>query len=880
MPNYEGLQLTENLDPKKEKPKNTESPETAEKMDNDSRNIQKEFGLNKEDLEGLGFYNKEISDGQRLLIMSNLQQLTLGRIEEEALQKYNKNLTESKFFGRIWQGISKKYQIAKLEQANAQEIIGGGKEAHGKILKQLIDGAKLGPDAEIIDGRLEVKYMSEMGKSAESQKIINEFNAAATEFSKIPYEWSVDGASKQERDQYNKVKEKYETAKRNILEMKKVETGEKEAMILMNDIDGKVNLNRFLNAHPDVEKQLKKIKDPKAWMHVIKNIATERGLYFAAGFVARTATTSLIGFAGMPLAAAGMGGYMSYKRGKENLSEKDVMARKGEADESKEAKNFVNTPALVEKIDFLMEKIEAETDEGKRNKLVDSLKTRISYTEGKIEKGLVNFGASEERLANQYNLITNINRAKVYVNAENQEKTKLEKRLEDFLDFREEKISDARRNYLIKQTLKGAVLGAGFAAAGVALRHFGEGLGWFSKGSAGSILSPREAQAGDFSDDVKAKMSAYRTDRPSSENFEMTVKKGEGYLHQARKAIAGYMPESGKDLARPQKLWLENKLWQIYQGDNPGAGGKTLHVGDKVNFSKEQIEDAINQMHEKFHIPKEISKIGSVLNTGGGKAPLSGNNLTDAIFEGKKPEPVSGVENIAEQGSGASRLQPAVVAESIPDVEQIAASQDSSQELGRSAEQSADIWKNSEEVPAKDEITSRENSAVNEQVATEATGKPEPEKIEVAKIPESVVDKVIPATITSEILSEKSFYNNFEGQIKGGKISLEDLIKKINPENKELSLKLNSDISEYYNFVTRPTEVPFSVLRRNPILRILVINILEKEAIGAGARRSKAMEVAQTIRQDMLADIIKKIPLEREKLGSVIAGIWKNFWKK
>lgn len=461
------------------------------------RSKLEEFGLNIENLKEIEGFNN-LSYGQKLLVLENLKQLTLGRIQEEALEKYKTKTTEAKFLGRVWLAVSKKYQIAKLEKTTASEIVKGGMEAHKRVLQQLVNGIKeIGLEVEERNGKLEIQYAVFENLSPEEKKIVDNFNKIANEFSRMPYEWGLKTATKEEQARYYELKKQYEEANAQILKLrlKKNNNDLQEASLYINDIRGKVELNQFFTAHPEVEEQLQKIREKKTWLKALSNVVTERGIYATAGFITRSITTSLIGLAGIPLAAAGMGGWMARKRAKETLIEREKMARRGVKDISKEARNFVEAENLIKKIDTLIQKIESEENLERKKQLCESLSTRVFYTQDKIEKGLVIFGTEEERLKNQIEIIQKLSKARVYVvnylGIEGRAPTELEKRLEKFLEFREKKISKTQREYIIRETAKGAFLGAGFALAGYALRHFASE--WFNWKKPPEIISKASA---------------------------------------------------------------------------------------------------------------------------------------------------------------------------------------------------------------------------------------------------------------------------------------------------------------------------------------------------------------------------------------------------
>ncbi|MBA3046853.1 hypothetical protein KKC83_03575 [Patescibacteria group bacterium] len=478
------------------------------KISLDALNGFDKLGIKKSDLENIEGFSG-LSGGQQLLVLENLKQLNLGRIEEEAAVKYKKNTAESKFLGRIWKGISKKYQIAKLEKNKAEEIVKGGAAIHRETLQQLVNGMKeFGPEVEIKGGKLEIQYASGFKDlTPEQQKQVDEFNQVATEFSKIPYEWSLETANKKNREKSEDMKTRYEKAKANILKFKENEVGEKDACLYMNDVEMKVKLNQFLNSNPDVEKQLQNITDNKLWWRALTNIATERGIYAGAGFLSRTATISLIGFVGAPLAAAGMGGFLARKRGKETLRERNVLARKGIEDKSKEAKDFADAEYIHESIDFLINELEKKSlDADKKDEVIRSLKFHIEDAQNKIKDGTMNFGKNKDRLFNQYELAEKISEGAAQVEYNGINNKKYQKDIEiisEFLKKQDKKTSKAQKKYLRNQMIRGAIISAGFATAGYAIRHFGEELGWWG-GHRGVVSSKIEESVKDKSKEVQS----------------------------------------------------------------------------------------------------------------------------------------------------------------------------------------------------------------------------------------------------------------------------------------------------------------------------------------------------------------------------------------
>lgn len=65
------------------------------------------------------------------------------------------------------------------------------------------------------------------------------------------------------------------------------------------------------------------------------------------------------------------------------------------------------------------------------------------------------------------------------------------------------------------------------------------------------------------------------------------AEKGEGVTHLARKAAKNYLKNKDKKLTKEQKVYVEDYL-------KDKVGSRPLEVGEKVTFSKKQIQDAID----------------------------------------------------------------------------------------------------------------------------------------------------------------------------------------------------------------------------------------------------------------------------------------------
>ena len=462
--------------------------------------------------------NQEIPDfeflsaGQKVLALENLEQSILGEIKEEALEDYQSRfLKTDKSVSRLnpqnvgvlgknlWLGITKQYQLAKVEKAKSEELLSGGLEMHKEVLAKLAEGLKVyGPEAELDkNGELQINYLGKLDDLSEEEKeTVAEFNQAATVLAKIPDEWRYDTAKEADKKKFALAHKSYEINKSWVLNnLNEKLGGEGRAVSAMNKIDSQVRLNQFLNSNPEVEAQLLKIKDQSLVRKVLSGVIAERGLYMGAGFASRTLATLGLGalssaaaFGGVVAGAGAIGYFRSAKRAKETIRQKDIMGRRGQVEEGELSKIFalgggkqqgkVNEKneislGLGEKINSIVARLENEPDYQKKVELAERLKTRLEYTKKYLDNGAVNFGAKEERLSNQYNLMTSLAQAETYldlVDRNDDYRLKVERKVEesiyDELDWHDQKIDKKRKEYVTKQARRGMMISMGFATAG------------------------------------------------------------------------------------------------------------------------------------------------------------------------------------------------------------------------------------------------------------------------------------------------------------------------------------------------------------------------------------------------------------------------------
>ncbi|RJQ33063.1 hypothetical protein C4572_00050 [Candidatus Parcubacteria bacterium] len=473
----------------------------------------KEFELN--ELEGF----RQLSEGRQKMVLGNLEQLAYGRAKEESAGKFAEANGKRGYFGRLWDGLSgaDKLRLARLEKKTVLDLQNGGMAVHERSLKQLVSGMKeFGPEVKEND---QVSYISDKEFSSldPAEKVaLEKFNKIAAEYGKLPEEYSFDTAKRKDRAKYEEMSKKYNEARKNILPLLAEQLGgEKEGMLRMNKAEFGVKMNQFVTNHPEVEKEITKIKED-GWVKILGRSFAEKGLYGGAGFAARSGAVASLGFLGAPIAAIGMGAWMGRKRAKEQLAKNEILGRKGRKDKSATDKAFAKGDVLATNLDRLInrikreedpeykkikkekkEKIEAieikkeKTEEDKMalakyididlDELQKILNLRIEHTVKKLEEGRIDFGSSKKEgdkdiLANKYFLLKKLSEASVIRDKAMGKHREVERKINELWSKEDEKTATARRSHLTKETLKGAGIAATFALGGALIRHFGEGL--------------------------------------------------------------------------------------------------------------------------------------------------------------------------------------------------------------------------------------------------------------------------------------------------------------------------------------------------------------------------------------------------------------------
>ena len=274
-----------------------------------------------------------------MLVLKNLEQITLSDITKEAKEKQKAEWGNTKWYKRGLQmiatiGMKPEHRTAELEK----ELLAKSKSQsldtpdaihrNAKTLAYIESLAKVaaeGPDVTIENGELRINYVSlkdlapstEGGSvTMEQQRALEDFNRAATAYAKIPHERTHEDEKPEgallraatdsaqalglgrrrfldvDSLQYKSTKRDYETARASLLyvykDKFKAEDGlsrraEWRAMCAMNKLDERVALNQLFNTNPDAEAALQSIEDTSAMKRAAKEFWKSKGMFIAYG---------------------------------------------------------------------------------------------------------------------------------------------------------------------------------------------------------------------------------------------------------------------------------------------------------------------------------------------------------------------------------------------------------------------------------------------------------------------------------------------------------------------------------------------------------------------------------------------------------------------
>jgi len=496
---------------------NTDNTETIQEANPEIRNFLQKLSLESKDL--LEFHN--LNEAQKLKVIEDLKQRIIDLTKADANTQYAESVkskveqSTGGFFNKIKVGfvnlknkigssLTKKTTVKDMEAESFKKLT-ETEEGKNLITKEIKNLVKINKDRNIYlneNNKPQINFINReeiANLTTEEEQQIEHFNQIANSFRQMPYEWGQEG--NKNKKLYEKVQKEYELAREKILKIRSLREGGKgQAIIDTLQSDNAIRLDQLLNTHPEFEKEFNNLGEQQTMKGKIatnvgnfletvaggKNIVNK--LLFGMGYGLRmgakgaAVATSITGLTlvAAPIIGGTIGAIKGRIRAKDTLKERQIQARRGVKDESNEATNTNDIENLSKRIELLIASYNNAKTDIEKNEKLDQLKRRIEFTQDKIEQGLVNFGDAKNSLNNQFNLINALNNATVLAASREEYTNKaIDDRLEEFLAYQKNKISQKQKEFIKAQMKKGALYGAGFATAGYLARWIGEQYGLF-----------------------------------------------------------------------------------------------------------------------------------------------------------------------------------------------------------------------------------------------------------------------------------------------------------------------------------------------------------------------------------------------------------------
>lgn len=452
---------------------------------------------------------EKLNEFQKRKVLQDLERRIVDIVSSDAKTQYSKDFSEKGFFAKIRSSINKEKNIKDLEREIFEKI---KNEQEGKeqikndleVLTVKIEDKEVSPDGFVLYLKHKIGKDIYHQESMEEFEAINYFNQTANEFANMPYEWGQEKKGKH-RKEYDRAQAEYTKAREEILRLKtsrETDENKGKAMLEVLETDTVLKMEQLLNTHPEFEQMLNdfgksadfknQLKDVGSFLNTATGKNLINRLLMAGGFTARAVAKGAAVFTGITgitaLGGIAIGGGIGYfrgkLRGKEILTERQKEARHGIKDESKERVVTTEATHLSTRLGKLINEVENAINPEERAKKLSLLAARVEHTQGKIEKGQVNFGDAKSVLFNQFDLVNYLNKALVLKETNSEKINKeIKERIEKLSSIAGEKISEktseAQKAFIRKQAWKGVFMGAGFATIGYTVRWAGEQWGWW-----------------------------------------------------------------------------------------------------------------------------------------------------------------------------------------------------------------------------------------------------------------------------------------------------------------------------------------------------------------------------------------------------------------
>lgn len=361
-----------------------------------------------------------------------------------------------------------------------------------------------GKEIEATSEGMMIKFM-DVVPGAPNEKLVREFNLAATKLAEIPYNSTMKDLTVMEtlqKRKYEKAKKVYDEMRKKVVafEGKNVPEGEKNSKLqMLSDIDDDIRLNQSLSFNTDVTSSVGQlVRDWKLG---------DKAIYAAGGALMRGLGKYAFGLCGGALAggAVVMGaarGWIGKQQEFQKLAEQNRFG--GEVKDKKGVKEVISANDFAESINKRVAEIESLPDGPKKDSLIRRLQNRVSLARERDSLGLVNFGKADKQIFGARDAFYSSLKASNRVLLENDPEMKAQaaevaSRMQERL-FKDEEKDSERSKAKWSALYRGALTGAGVFAGGFLVRdliwHDGtatkEGLEWLAKASKNVIGGAKE----------------------------------------------------------------------------------------------------------------------------------------------------------------------------------------------------------------------------------------------------------------------------------------------------------------------------------------------------------------------------------------------------
>ena len=273
--------------------------------------------------------------------------------------------------------------------------------------------------------------------------------------------------------------------------------------------------------------------------------------------------------------------------------------------------NVSQSEDLIEKLDNVIIRFEqalGEDNSEKTEALVGLIFSRISFTEEKLERGLVSFGSGPERSAKYLALIQSLEKANA-LRYYTDHAGDVDNRVESFLNYLKGETSKSRNYYKNKKMVQGALIGGAAFAAGALLR---EGVGLLSgehevaHAAVASVgAKPKLTEASDLS--VKPKVEGIHNEIKEVEpvSAKSTPVKDEVKIVERPQHVSGVKIHHQEEVVSDSKPVEANNIEQLQHMSNMDKEDTWQEYGPT---DEHQIDvDADEVVNQEVELPENGS---------------------------------------------------------------------------------------------------------------------------------------------------------------------------------------------------------------------------------------------------------------------------------